>query len=165
MKELLLRAARYNAWANELFIELLMTMNDEELDMEIISSFPSIRKTVLHVWGAEDIWLQRFESVPEPVWRPAVFEGTMRTLCDSWRIASAELIRFVGTLSEDADFSRVIRGRNMKGEPYADPLDGCLQHVFHHSSYHRGQLVTMLRQAGLAAIPQSDLIVFTRKGA
>jgi len=165
MKELLLRAARHNAWANDHFIQLLVTLGDEELDMEIISSFPCIRKTVLHVWGAEDIWLQRFEAVPEPVWKPATFSGSIISLCDEWRIASAELIRFTGLLKDEAELRRVIRGFNLKGQPYADPLDAGLQHVFNHSTYHRGQLVTMLRQAGVTAIPQTDLIVFARQTA
>ncbi len=37
-----------------------------------------------------------------------------------------------------------------------------LQHVVNHGTYHRGQIVTMLRQLG-AAPPQSmDLIAFYR---
>jgi uncharacterized damage-inducible protein DinB len=165
MKELLLRAARYNAWANDHFIQLLVTLSDEELDMEITSSFPSIRKTVMHIWGAEDIWLQRFESVQQPVWKPGTYSGNIISLCDEWRIASAELIRFTGMLKEEAEFSRVVTGLNLKGEPFADVLSAGLKHVFNHSTYHRGQLVTMLRQAGVSAIPQTDLIHFARQTA
>ena len=162
MKELLLRAAWYNAWANEHFIELLITLSNEELDMEIISSFPCIRKTVMHIWGAEDIWIQRFESVERPVWKPATFNGGITALCDEWRIASSGLIRFTGRLKDDEALSQIVTGVNLKGEPFNDPLGAGLQHVFNHSTYHRGQLVTMLRQAGVTAIPQTDLIVYTR---
>src|SRR4051812_48557412 len=122
MKELLLRAAWYNAWANELFIELLVTLGHEELDQEIISSFPSIRKTVLHIWGAEDIWIQRFENVGKPVWKPVSFDGNIANLCSEWRIASAGLIKFIGRLQDDASLSRILDGFNMKGEPFSDPL-------------------------------------------
>jgi uncharacterized damage-inducible protein DinB len=165
MKELLLRAARYNAWANDHFIQLLVTLDDEDLDMNILSSFPSIRKTVFHIWGAENIWLQRFESVGKPVWKPDTFNGNIIALCDAWRITSAELIRFTGLLKDDAELSRVVTGVNLKGHPFADSLLDGLQHVFNHSTYHRGQLVTMLRQAGITAIPQTDLIDFVRHHA
>ena len=163
MKELLLRAAQYNAWANEQFIQLLLKLSDEQLDKEIISSFPSVRKTVLHIWGAEDIWLQRFEVVEKPVWKAASFSGTMQEACDAWRAASAALIQFMENVADEKALSRLITGINMKGEPYSDALNACLQHVFNHSTYHRGQLVTMLRQLGVAAIPQTDLIAFVRQ--
>ncbi|MFN2424735.1 MAG: DinB family protein [Cryomorphaceae bacterium] len=32
-----------------------------------------------------------------------------------------------------------------------------------HSTYHRGQLVTMGRQAGLSTPPQTDYIFYVRK--
>jgi uncharacterized damage-inducible protein DinB len=35
-------------------------------------------------------------------------------------------------------------------------------HVFNHGTYHRGQLVTMLRQVGVTEIPQTDYIAFVR---
>jgi uncharacterized damage-inducible protein DinB len=40
MKELLLRAARYNAWANEQFIQLLLTLDDESWTGKCPAPFP-----------------------------------------------------------------------------------------------------------------------------
>jgi uncharacterized damage-inducible protein DinB len=37
-----------------------------------------------------------------------------------------------------------------------------LQHVVNHSTYHRGQIATMLRQLGTKAIP-TDLIAYHRE--
>jgi uncharacterized damage-inducible protein DinB len=161
MKELLLCMAQYNAWANEPFIQLLLTLGDEIIDKEIVSSFPSIRKTALHIWGAEDIWLQRFEGMEKPVWKPATFNGTIGEACDAWRSASAALIRFTENTNGD-ELSRIVTAINMRGESIADALHSGLQHVFNHSTYHRGQLVTMLRQAGVSAIPGTDLIAYAR---
>jgi uncharacterized damage-inducible protein DinB len=38
-----------------------------------------------------------------------------------------------------------------------------LLHLFNHNTYHRGQLVTMLRQLGMDKIPATDFIVWSRK--
>jgi uncharacterized damage-inducible protein DinB len=35
-------------------------------------------------------------------------------------------------------------------------------HVLNHGTYHRGQLVNMLRQLGIEKIPQTDFIVWSR---
>jgi uncharacterized damage-inducible protein DinB len=37
-----------------------------------------------------------------------------------------------------------------------------LLHVFNHSNFHRGQLVTILRQLGEEKIPQTDYIHYSR---
>ena len=162
MKELFLRTVRYNAWANDRFIDLLRRLDDATPDLEIASSFPSIRKTVLHIWGAEDVWLQRLQQVPKPVWKSAAFTGSNHDLCDNWQASSAAYIPFVAAAADDAFFRQVIRVVNTKGVHYDDEIGAILQHVANHATYHRGQLVTMLRQAGITEIPQTDLIAFTR---
>jgi uncharacterized damage-inducible protein DinB len=48
--------------------------------------------------------------------------------------------------------------------PFAQPLWQCLQHVANHSTYHRGQITTMLRQLG-AKPAGTDLIGFYRERA
>ena len=46
----------------------------------------------------------------------------------------------------------------------AQPLWQLLQHVANHSTYHRGQITTMLRQLGAKAT-STDLIIFYRERA
>ena len=43
------------------------------------------------------------------------------------------------------------------------PVYQMLLHVFNHGTYHRGQLVTILRELGVEKIPQTDFIVWSRK--
>jgi uncharacterized damage-inducible protein DinB len=52
---------------------------------------------------------------------------------------------------------------NTKRELFKDPTWQMLLQVFNHGSYHRGQLVNMLRQLGVEKIPQTDFIVWGRK--
>jgi uncharacterized damage-inducible protein DinB len=161
MKEYLLTAAQYNIWANDRFIKVLTSLDDGVLDKEIISSFSSIRKTVLHIWGAEDIWLQRLHRVEKPAWKAIGFEGTIGELCHQWVKSSHGLAALVSS-SDDSGLTQRMASVSMKGERHEDAVGAALQHVFNHTTYHRGQLVTMLRQAGITDIPGTDLIAFVR---
>jgi uncharacterized damage-inducible protein DinB len=49
----------------------------------------------------------------------------------------------------------------MSGEPFTSSLGQMLRHVVNHSTYHRGQVTTMLRQLGVPA-PATDLILYYR---
>ena len=52
---------------------------------------------------------------------------------------------------------------NSRKERFKQPVYQMLLHLFNHGTYHRGQLVTMLRQLGVEKIPQTDFIVWSRK--
>ncbi len=47
---------------------------------------------------------------------------------------------------------------------YSNPMWQSLQHVVNHGTYHRGQVITMLRQLGAKPI-QTDLMHFYRERA
>lgn len=163
MKELLLRMAWYNAWANERIIEVLSLLTSEQLDQELSSSFPTIRMTVAHIWGAEEIWMKRIQGEERPAWEGYdVMEENIDVLTDKWKISSAGFVRFVSGLPEQWDSVPVVRAYNMKGELCEDRLDEVLQHVFNHGTYHRGQIVTMLRQVGVTKIPGTDMTLYCR---
>ena len=53
MKQLLENYTSYNLWANKRIAEMLRE-NSAAADKEIKSSFPSLKKTLCHIWGAED---------------------------------------------------------------------------------------------------------------
>ena len=53
--------------------------------------------------------------------------------------------------------------RNTKKEQFKQPVHEIMLHLFNHQSYHRGQLVTMLRQVGFTEIPNLDYISYVRK--
>ena len=61
------------------------------------------------------------------------------------------------------DLTRVIAYGDTRGTAWEERLGRMLRHVVNHSSYHRGQVVTMLRQLG-AVPPSTDLIRYYREG-
>lgn len=163
MKELLLQMAKYNLWANKRLIDVMLKLDEEDADKEIISSFPSLRSTVYHTWGAEYIWLQRLELTEQPVWIAKTFGGTFEAACAEWQRVSQVLVEFIERQFDDKALEHVFQYYNSEKKSFKDPVYEVLQHVFNHSTYHRGQLVTMLRQLGIEKLPQLDFIAYVRK--
>lgn len=161
MKETLSLFAHYNIWANKLIIDVMLGLDNELLDREIASSFSSLRKTVYHTWSAEYIWLQRKQLIEHPIWIEKEFTGSFEEACSEWQKASAGLAAFVDDHDGEERLRQVFEYYSiLKKQTFQKPLSTTLLHVFNHSTYHRGQLVTMLRQAGVVTIPGTDLVNF-----
>src|ERR1044071_7876718 len=78
MKELLQQYAVYNVWANQKLTELVLILSEEQQQKEIASSFPSLHRTIFHMWDAESIWWQRMK-LHERIIRPSEnFNATTR---------------------------------------------------------------------------------------
>lgn len=161
MKEILTQYAQYNVWANKLVIDAMLALPTRKLNIEIESSFPTIKETALHVWSAEYIWLERLKQNPEPLWIQSVFIGLAKEMCNNWQRTSGELVSYIAGLDEAA-LKTFCSYSDRSGHTHTTPVWQVLQHVFNHSTYHRGQLITMLRQAGATEIPGTDFIGFAR---
>lgn len=156
--------ARYNVWANAQMISALSALPTDTLDAEMQSSFPTLRHTVAHMRGAEQIWLERLRLVEHPQWMGDDLATDFFTLAEQWRIASEGMLRFVEKQYNDKAFLHVVEYRDRRGNLHKTPTLAILQHAFNHSSYHRGQLVTMMRALGATKIPATDFIQFVWAG-
>jgi len=159
MKDILVKYAGYNLWANERIANLLKGLDSSVLDKEIPSSFNSIRKTVFHIWDAEYIWLQRLQGHSLTGWPSKQYDA--ETPIDKFLETSQAFKKFVEQLDE-TDFTGDCIYKNLKGAGYRNPRNEVFQHIFNHSTFHRGQIVTMLRNSGVTELPQTDFIYYTR---
>jgi uncharacterized damage-inducible protein DinB len=165
MKKVIEEFAAYNVWANQLMIDACLLLSESQLDMEINSSFPSIRQTLYHCLRAEYIWLQRLEGVANPEWLQGKIAGSFADAFAKWQETSTQILKYVNALNEDRLASDKCSFSDLSGKVHEMLVNDILLHVFNHGTYHRGQLVTMLRQAGVSEIPRTDFIVFARKRA
>jgi uncharacterized damage-inducible protein DinB len=162
MKELLMQYAAYNVWANQKLCEMILSLPAEVQQRELPSSFASLHKTILHMWDAESMWWQRLK-LQENVVRPSDnFSGTtddaiqsLLQQCRQWEAWTAS--------ATDMALQHVFSYYNTKREQFKQPTYQVLLHMMNHDTYHRGQLVNMLRQLGQQKIPQTDFIVWSRK--
>jgi uncharacterized damage-inducible protein DinB len=153
----------FNRWATERILQAVASLPQEQFQQDLGSSFRSIRDTLVHMMSGEWVWLSRWNgsspaAMPEH-WQEVGFER----MSAEWTELDGQLQAFVGNLTEDG-LDRLISYRSTAGEPFTTPLSQMLRHVVNHSTYHRGQVATMLRQSGAAA-PATDLIVFYRSRA
>ena len=162
MKDLLLQYAQYNIWANTLIVESMLKLPETSVNRTINSSFQSISATTTHCWSAEDVWLQRLMKVENPIWAASFFKGSFEDACSNWLVASQGLEKYVEQ-HDEATLQGEITYKDMQQVGYTMPVYQLLIHVFNHATYHRGQLITMLRQVGEDQVPRTDFIVFARK--
>ena len=142
------KLAAHDAWANREFISALEQMPAPP---------PRALELVAHIIAAEWVWLTRMEhqSQPMKVW-PALSlpecRAEMGKLEERW-------VKFFRSADLDGTFAYT----NTKGEHFESRVRDALTHVFLHGNYHRGQIVLLMRQAGVSP-PYTDFIEAVRKG-
>ncbi len=150
----------YSAWATGRMFDAAATLPADQLSATITSSFPSVLGTLGHIIAAEWIWLRRWLG-DSPTAAPAWVTGSsLSELRARLTEVESERDRFLGQLA-NADLDRIVEYRRMSGEAYADRLADLVRHAVNHSTYHRGQLVTQLRQIGVHP-PGTDLVTYVR---
>ena len=162
MKELLLQLAAYHIWANGLLLDAIAQLDPELQNKEVPSSFPGLFKTVLHVWDAESIWWQRMK-LQERIIRPSEnFTGDFKELSQQLLHQNKQWYDWINN-SQEHMLQHVFLYQNSKREQFKQPLFQMLLHLFNHSTYHRGQMVNIMRQLNLTKIPATDFIIWSRK--
>ncbi len=162
MKDLLLNYARYNLWANKRICDFLLQVEEEKLNREIVSSFSGIKKTCAHVLGAETVWVMRLHGT-SPSSSPAKYEEMpMSEIAKLWLDKSQEIINYVESKTEH-ELAEMLSYKNIAGQAFTNSIRDIMQHVANHGTYHRGQIISMLRQVGYTKLFDTDYITFCRE--
>ena len=151
----------YNAWANRRALEACAPLTTEQFTRGLGSSFGSLRDTLAHIWGAEWLWLERFQGRSPGSLPDASQFADLASLRGRWMELEASLLRFVRGLTQE-NLDRVMEYKTLKFGVYRNPLWQSMQHLVNHGSYHRGQVTTLLRQLGAQPI-LTDLMHFYRE--
>ena len=154
----------YNRWATRRIVDAATALDAASFTRDLRGSYPSVRETLVHMWSAEWIWLERWEGT-SPTARPDTGSGfdTAPGLRARWEALWREQSAFLDRLDEQA-LGRELSYTNLAGQSDQQPLWVLLRHVVNHATYHRGQVITMLRQLGTTP-PSTDLVLFYRERA
>jgi uncharacterized damage-inducible protein DinB len=153
----------YNAWANHRQLRAVSKLTTDAFLKPMGSSFGSVRDTLAHIYGAEWVWLERFQGrSPPSLPDPAQFKD-VQSLEERWREFEPRLLLFVRGLTQ-SDLDRMMEYKTLKFGVYKNPLWQSMQHLVNHGTYHRGQVTTLLRQLGALPI-LTDLMHFYRERA
>ena len=159
--------ARYNRWINAKVYSAAAALTDEERKRDRGAFFKSIHATLNHILLADRVWMGRFEGVKLEAGHMGpggirsldeVLYADYAELTAAREQMDAELADWVGKLSAErlADTFRY--------GPNQSVLWTALAHVFNHQTHHRGQVTTLLTQAG-QDVGKTDMIAMFREEA
>jgi len=159
LKQYFTDLAAYNSWADQKAINWLSQITEEQWEQVNVSSFSSIRQTAVHIASAEKIWIDFWTRASNPVYLSANFTGSKDELIVIWQEASYGLEAFIKSHLE-GDLGQSVSFIYPNGNAGQMPYYQTFAHVVNHSTYHRGQLVTLLRQAGYNRFSSIDLATY-----
>jgi uncharacterized damage-inducible protein DinB len=153
----------YNHWANQRVISSVTPLTLETFTRTMGNSFSSVRDTLAHIVAAEWIWLERWLGRSPKALLSASDFPTVQALQQRWATVRHDQNQYIQTLVPSR-LHEEVSYINSRGERYAYALWRQMVHVINHSSYHRGQITTLLRQIGSEPV-STDLLVYYDQAA
>lgn len=164
--------AQYNRWMNRRVFEAAARLGPEGVALDRGAFFGSILGTLNHIMVGDLVWLRRFagahptcppvvpvgpEGWPEPASLAHVLYPDFDELRTQRDRLDATIEDWVDGLS-DADLDVDVEYRNFQGVTARRAFALLLVHLFNHQTHHRGQVTTLLAQAGQDVGP-TDLLL------
>jgi len=156
----------YTEWANQLVMDAAAKLSEIDRQRDVGISHKSIFGTLLHMAGAEWIWLERWNGrspAGKQAWSLWTTQSCadLETLTERWRDVVDRRTRFISGL-DDSRLMAELSFKLLSGDPNSMRLIDQMQHVANHATLHRGQVVGMIRQLGIDP-PSTDLIFYLRR--
>ena len=141
--------ARYGRWMNERLYACVGTMSDDERKRDRAAFFGSIHRTLNHLVWADSIWIARFTGVvyAQRAWGADLFEdfAELRAARDT---ADTAILDWAGGVTPAwLESTLEYRASDGRGRRVAAWIAAA--HLFNHATHHRGQLTTLVKQAGI----------------
>jgi uncharacterized damage-inducible protein DinB len=152
----LLSAWKFHQWATNRTLETCEILSPEEFTKDLGNSFSSVRDTLVHCLMADNAWAHRIRHAeftrpdPKDFLSIAAIRSAWQPVQQHW----AQLI-------VQHDPQEEIQYQAFDRAPYTNSFEEIARHAVNHGTYHRGQIMMMLRLLGHKAIA-TDWIAFSR---
>ncbi|MBR0565603.1 DinB family protein [Azoarcus sp. L1K30] len=153
--------AEYNEWMNAKLYEAARSLPDDELSADRKAFFGSILGSLNHLVVADTIWLKRFSThpanypallairdLPAPASLDQILFADIQGLSRHRALLDQMIREWAGSISEP-DLDCVLGYSNTKGIAARRNFYALVVHFFNHQTHHRGQVTTLLSQAGV----------------
>jgi len=160
--------AGYNRWMNEKVYAAASRFSAVELAAERGAFFGSVIGTLNHVMVADLIWLKRFTQHPTAhaalaplaaIEMPTALDQPLYqdfTRLRERRVWLDGVIQAWADSLTAEDIEHVLEYANTRGDRFRKRFAGLVMHFFNHQTHHRGQVTTLLSQAGVD-VGETDL--------
>ncbi|GEO12162.1 DinB family protein [Segetibacter aerophilus] len=147
----------FNTWANRRLTDQVSTFSSELFTKELGGSFPSIQLTLGHVLTSDYLWLQRFRGIPIADIPATWNTNTVESIMGIWAPIQDEMEASVRELSINQ--VQKVNFITRAGTAYSLPFADLVVHITNHGTYHRGQIVNMIRMLGEKPV-NTDYFIF-----
>jgi uncharacterized damage-inducible protein DinB len=147
----------YHVWATKKLLVHLKSLSREVIQKEIQSVFPSVERTLFHLYEVEAVWFSRLKGEPALVDKK-VFETIEECEMDFSDLHS-EILEWLGDMSDELVS---VSYTTSKGEAFENTREEILKHLVNHGTYHRGNIAAMLWQLGEKGV-STDYIYYLRE--
>jgi len=141
--------ARYNRWMNERLYAQLSEVDDAERKRDRGAFFGSMHGTLNHLLWGDRMWLGRFVDEPCTV---AAFGTDMfadfDVLARERERTDRSVLDWAGNVSAEWLAGTLVYTSRVDGRTRELPRAVAVMHFFNHGTHHRGQLTTLMKQAG-----------------
>ena len=137
----------YGRWANRTILGPVAELTAEQYARSIGGSFGSVQGTLVHLYGADWVWLERFHGRSPRAMPSGADLPTLDALAGRWREVEAGQNAYIASLTPER-LTEPLSYLNTSGDPFTRRLGDALLHLANHGTYHRGQVATLLRQLG-----------------
>lgn len=152
--------ANYTLWANKTLINWLRTKPLEILEKEVPSSFPSIKLTIVHIWQTQSYWYSVINK--DYHYEHKEFTGSLEEAFEAFLKQSEEMAAFIATMNAGS-----IQAKTLVVNPWFESNFENFEYIIqcmNHSTYHRGQIVTIGRNLGFTDAPMTDYNFYNVRG-
>lgn len=117
-KSQLIELFKYDEWAYLKLLDTMIQLDNKEFICDLSNSFNSIRDTMVHILGAEELWLSRWMGEQGRTLLNSDDFADNDSLVKRWSDFRKLFNNFLESLPED-DLVKEISYKNLKGIPYS----------------------------------------------
>ena len=142
--------ARYGHWMNERLYAALADVADDERKRDRGAFFGSMHGTLNHLLWGDRMWLGRFVGTPctAPAFGADMYADFAELRRERDR-TDRDLADWAGNVTPAWLASTLEYASRVDGRTRAIPAAVAAIHLFNHGTHHRGQLTTLMKQAGV----------------
>jgi len=141
--------ASYNRWMNEKLYAVCAELSDDDRKKDVGAFFRSIHRTLNHLLLGDRIWMGRFAG--KPIFVSSLDQelySDFSELKSQRSITDDEIESWASELTDQVLAGKLKYPSIVNPETRSYDMWVCVAHFFNHQTHHRGQLTTLLSQAG-----------------